>query len=107
MIDELTRLSAAKFIPDKNPKSIIEAIMSEWIIQHDKWGKILSDSQWKIFQILGGEFNGENYKELLDVLGIRISTTAAYSYFSNGIVERHNGIIKTSMTKLRDDTTFK
>ena len=78
MIDEFKRLSAATFIPLKNPKSIIEAIMSEWMGHY-------------------GEFNGEQYKEILGVLGIRVSTTAAYSPFSNGIVERHNSIIKSMM----------
>ncbi len=73
--------------------------MNEWFCHCGKCGKILSD--------LGGKFDGELYKEILGVLGIRTGTTAAYSPFSIGIVEKHNGIIKTMMTKLRDDPPFK
>ena len=57
----------------------------------------------KLLHDLGGEFNGEEMPELLGTMGIRIATTAAYSPFSNGIVERHNAILKTMMDKLRDD----
>ena len=28
---------------------------------------------------------------------IRVTTTAAYASFSNGIVERHNGVLKLTM----------
>ena len=38
-----------------------------------------------------------------DRFTIRVTTTAAYAPFSNGIVERHNGVLKTTMSKIGDD----
>ena len=33
----------------------------------------------------------------------RVKTTAGYAPFSNGVVERHNGIIEGMLTKLRNE----
>ncbi len=55
---------------------------------------------------LGGEFNGTNLIEVLGLLGIRQMTTAPYSPFSNGVVERHNAVIEKTMDKLQNDDSF-
>ncbi len=39
----------------------------------------------------------------LKILGIKTKATSAFSPFENGIVERHNGVIKITMTKLNAD----
>ncbi len=99
VIDEFTRLSNAVIIPNKKPESIVKAIMMGWIEKYGICDKLLHD--------LGGEFNGNPLIEILGILGIRQMTTAAYSPFSNGVVERHNAVIKNTMDKLQNDSSFK
>ena len=39
----------------------------------------------------------------MSTFGCRVQTTAGYAPFSNGVVERHNGIIEGMLTKLRNE----
>ena len=86
--DEFSRLSAACFVPE----SIIKAILNEWMSKYGTCEKLLHD--------LGGELNGDDIRDLLGTLGVRISTTAAFSPFSNGIVVRHNSVLKSTLSKM-------
>ncbi len=95
MIDQFSRLSAVTFISDETPNSVMKSVTEQWLSNYGTCQKLLHD--------LGGEFNGKELRDLLGTMGITVSTTAAYSPFSNGIVERHNAIIKTMMDKLRED----
>ena len=95
MIDLCTRLSSAKRIPNKKPETIIKAIFEIWL---QVWGspeKFLVDN--------GGEFANSHFVDLAERFGIRVMTTAAYSPWSNGTVERHNGILAEMLDKLLDD----
>ena len=74
---------------------MFKAILREWISKFGFCGKLLHD--------LGGEFNSEDLRELLSSLGIRTTTTAAFSPFSNGIVERLKSVLKSMMPKLNAD----
>ena len=89
----------ASFINDKKPSIVMESVITHWMSNYWTCSKLLND--------LGGEFTGEELRELLGTMGIRVSTTAAFSPFSNGIVERHNANLKSMMSKLRDDTELR
>ncbi len=92
-------MSAACFIPNKKPEGILNAVLTEWLSKYGTCERKLHD--------LGGEFNGDNLGDLMGTLGIRVTTPAAFSPFSNGTVERHKSVLKSMLTKLRGDQDFK
>ena len=51
----------------------------------------------------GREFNNEKVKELREKLNIVVKSTAAESPWSNGMNERHNGLIGEMVLKLTAD----
>ena len=51
----------------------------------------------------GGEFNNELFREMGEQLNINIKTTAAESPWSNGNVEKQNGVIGNMMKKVISD----
>ena len=57
--------------------------------------KILSDD--------GSEFNNQVFRELGELLNIEVKTTCGESPWSNGITERHNGIIGNMVDKILQD----
>ena len=78
--DMCTRLSAAKFVPNKNKDTILKARSHIWISVYGSVSKILVDN--------GGEFANTEFTEKRDCVGIKIKTTAAESPWSNGILDR-------------------
>ncbi|XP_066913250.1 uncharacterized protein [Clytia hemisphaerica] len=96
LIDMCTRLSAATTIKDKNPTTVIEAILKTWISVYGSCEKFLVDN--------GGEFANEELINLAEQFGITIKTTAAESPWSNGIVERHNQTLSNMLDKVLNDT---
>ena len=95
MIDHATRLSAGCIIRSKNPAVIVRSIFKYWISVYGAPECFLSDN--------GGEFNNQEYRELAEKVNITIKTTAAESAWSNGLVERHNGIIGGMILKTQAD----
>ena len=95
MIDHSTRFSAACVIPDKKQETVIEKVFKHWIVIFGSPKKILSDN--------GCEFNNQAMRELGELLNVEVKTTAAESPWSNGITERHNGLIGSMLDKIIDD----
>ena len=91
-------MSGASLIPNKDPDNIIESIMTDWISKYGIPQKLSHDNR--------GEFVNKKLVHFLDSLGVRSMTSAAYSPFQNGIVERHNAIIKRTMDKIMKDENF-
>ena len=52
----------------------------------------------------GGEFANPEYRSLCESMNIEMLKTAAESPWSNGIVERHNAVLKESVLKTLEDT---
>ena len=71
---------------------IIENIFKMWISIFGSPKKFLMDN--------GGEFANSEFVDFCENLNIVIKTTAAESPWSNGIVERHNGMIGESVMKI-------
>ena len=96
LIDMCTRLSSATTIKNKNPSTVIEAILKIWVSVYGTNEKFLVDN--------GGEFANAEFINLAEQFGITIKTTAAESPWSNGIVERHNLTIANMLDKVLRDT---
>ena len=94
-IDLFSRFSTTTIIPNKKKETIIEDLFQNWITIFGRPTTFLSDN--------GGEFLNEEFLDMCDELEIVFKTTAAYAPFSNGICERHNGIIADSYNKIIND----
>ena len=92
-IDEFSRYSMACILHSKEPEDVIDALSQYWIAYFGCPDKIFSDN--------GGEFTADKMKQWAECFNIELLTTPAYSPFSNGIVERHNGVLTLMLEKLR------
>ena len=92
MMDEFSRLSSAKIIDNKQPETIIDTLTEKWIAVYGAPKRIIHDN--------GGEFNNSKMAAFLSLMGVRPLTTSAYSPFQNGVVERHNAVLKSTMNRM-------
>ena len=91
MIDHATRFSQSCFIRNKRKETIVRAIMMHWLCLFGSPQQFLSDN--------GGEFVNDEFLELAEKFNITVKTTAAFSPWSNGLVEKHNGILGDMIQK--------
>lgn len=94
-IDLLTRFSAAAIIPDKTQESIVSYFFKIWIALFGRPEQTLCDN--------GKEFCNNAFVDMCRNLLIDMKTTAAFAPFSNGIVERHNGLLAEMVYKIQED----
>ena len=92
IIDHLTRFSASCVIYSKKKEVIIDAVFKIWISVFGPAKKFLVDN--------GGEFANANFISMCENLNMSILTTAAESPWSNGLVERHNGVLGNIVSKM-------
>ncbi len=76
--------------------TICEIIMDKWIGYFGRPRKFIADN--------GGEFSGEEYTDMCEMFNIEMLKTSAESPWSNGLCERHNGVIKESVKKTMEDS---
>ena len=98
MGDEYSRLSVAEMIEDKKPETVLNVIMRRWICVFGTPKRILHDR--------GGEFQNAQLLNFLNVMVLQSRPTSAYSPFTNGVVERHNGVLKTTLDKVINDYDY-
>ena len=70
--------------------------MKHWIGIYGAASKFHTDN--------GGEFVNESLIQLSHQFGITLNTTAAYSLWSNGTIERHNLVLAELVEKIAADT---
>lgn len=92
LCDVATRFSRACVIPSKRTTVVVTAIMQLWISLFGPPCQMLSDN--------GGEFGSDELREMGENLNVTILSTAAEAPWSNGINERHNGILGEMLNKL-------
>lgn len=97
IIDHLTRYSAACLIKDKKKETIIRGVMDHWI-------KIFGPPKYFLMDN-GREFVNHEFVDLAEKFNIIIRTTAAESAWSNGLCERHNGILNGNVNKVLSSTS--
>ena len=92
MVDHLTRYSSACIIKNKRKETIVKGLMKYWIRIFGCPRYFLSDN--------GGEFVNSEIIDLAEKCNIILKTTAAESPWSNGLCERHNGILNDNINKI-------
>ena len=95
IIDHVTRFSVAVVIRSKRKYVIVDEFLKCWVAVFGAPLKVLSDN--------GGEFANEAFMDMCQNLNITFLTTAAEAPWSNGLVERHNGIIGEAVSKIIED----
>ena len=95
IIDHLTRYSNACLIKNKRKETIVKAIMDHWIRIFGSPKSFLTDN--------GGEFINQEFIDLAEKFNIVLKTTAAESAWSNGLCERHNGILNNNVNKILEN----
>ena len=95
LIDHATRYSAALVIPNKNKETIIKTLFEIWIR--------IFGAPTKFFHDNGGEFVNEQFLIMAEKFNISVKTTAAESAWSNGMCERHNGLLADHVNKVLAD----
>ncbi len=96
MIDMATRFSLAAVIHDKQPKTIVDKILTLWIGSgFGIPGKILTDN--------GGEFANEEMRDMAENLNIVVWNTAGFSPWQNGTCERNHAVVDDCVQKMLAD----
>ena len=95
MIDMYTRYTAAAFITRKTCNEIVDKFMKHWVSIFGSPGAILNDN--------GGEFTGEEVKELKEALCSVDCTTAAEAPWQNGICERNHAVVDNILFRIVAD----
>lgn len=95
LVDLGTRLSRCIVIPDKEAGTVVRALLTTWICVYGACRVLLSDP--------GREFHNQLLRVLAERFNIRVDVTAAQSAWSNGVCERHNGVIKHMVAALAKD----
>ena len=96
LIDMFSRYSVAVSTRTKQSSVISDKIMKSWIAYFGKPRKFIADN--------GGEFSGVDYTDMCEMFDVEMMKTAAESPWSNGLCERHNGVIKESIMKTMEDS---
>ena len=99
LIDLFTRFSATSIIKNKHQNTIIDAMFKIWISIFGRPKLVFNDN--------GGEFVNESFIAICEDLGIEVRASAANSPFSNGVCERHNGLIAETFDKIIEDVKCK
>ena len=98
MIDHLTRYSSACLIKNKKKETIIQGLLEYWIRIFGFPKSFLSDN--------GGEFVNKEMIDLAEKYNIILKTTAAESPWSNGLCERHNGILNNNVNRVMKSGSY-
>ena len=96
IIDHLTRYSQGCLIKSKKKGIIVKGLMECWVKIFGPPRRVLSDN--------GGEFVNSEIVDFAEKFNIDLETTAAESAWSNGLVERHNGVLNDTLQKVIADT---
>ena len=98
IIDHFTRYSVASVISSKHRDTIITAVLKCWIALFGAPKLFLCD--------MGREFNNADYREMGEKLNTTVKSTAAESPWSNGVNERHNGILGEMVVKTMEAVSY-
>ena len=100
MVDMFSKMIKGKFIKNKHPETIIDGIVSSWIMGdgigpgHPRKG-FWSDN--------GGEFLNERVLDFAAAMDVNIKMTSAEAPWQNGVVERHHATADIIFDKLMKD----
>lgn len=92
IIDELTRFVQLVPLADKEAHTVADALIAHYVTLFGPPQTLISDN--------GGEFTGEYFREVCNLMGIKTRYTTPYNPSSNGLVERCNRVIKDCLSSL-------
>ena len=92
-IDIHSRFTAAQFIPNKLPETVVEFLFQKWIGVGYGVPKLLHSD-------IGGEFSNGLMDDVASNLGIKLTTTASYSPHQNGVNERNHATVDLMVRKM-------
>ena len=95
LIDHATRFSVAVKLRNKESSEIVDKVLVSWISIFGSPKQFITDN--------GREFNNQEFRELAQNFNIVVVTTAAQSPWSNGLNERHNGLLAQMVLKTMED----
>ena len=95
MIDLFSRLTVSVFISRKEPKQVIDSLLTHWIGYFGIPRAILNDN--------GGEFTAAEIKEVKSILNVIDLTTGAESPFQNGICEKNHALVDSMLDRMVED----
>ena len=93
IIDEFTRFSAGAIMKSKESKVFVQKFIQHWIGIFGAPKKLFSDN--------GGEFNNMEVQDMCENFNIELKSTAGYSPWSNGLLERHNQTLTDILQKVK------
>ena len=91
-VGQAARFSQLVVITSKGKEVIVRELFKMWIAIFGYPKKFFVDS--------GGEFHNDEFFDFCEKLNITIKTMAAENPWGNGLIERHNGIIGESVSKI-------
>uniref|UniRef100_A0A3P8QS69 Integrase catalytic domain-containing protein n=1 Tax=Astatotilapia calliptera TaxID=8154 RepID=A0A3P8QS69_ASTCA len=94
IIDHFTRFSAGSIVKTKKAAEIVNSFIHTWISIHGAPRRLYTDN--------GGEFNNTDIRDMAENFNIEVKTTAGYSPWSNGLLERHNMTLTEILLKSKD-----
>ena len=96
IIDVFTRYSSGAIITSKSADVIIKVFLERWV-------SVFGPPRVGVCTDNGGEFNNEKFREMGELFNFTVKTTAGYSPWSNGVVERGNAVLTNMLQKLHVD----
>ncbi|VDH90019.1 Hypothetical predicted protein [Mytilus galloprovincialis] len=101
IFDLFSRLSAAAIIRRKDSQLVVDKFMQIWVSVHGA-----PEVKVLVYTDNGGEFNSQTFRDMAENLNMSVKTTAGYSPWSNGIVERHNATVTETVNKIRESSNL-
>ena len=95
LIDMFSRYTVAAVINRKRPSDVIDKIMEKWVAYHGVMAALLSDN--------GGEFNGEEMRQVKSKLNVIELTTGAESPWQNGLCEKNHALTDNILEQMDED----
>ena len=92
LVDMFSRLTVGKVIPDKSAEQVVNCIVELWIPHYGVMSGIHSD--------IGGEMSNDVLEDVASKLGVKLTTTAAYSPHQNGINERNHCVVDLMVSRM-------
>ena len=95
--DKCTRYTRGQVIKTKQPRDVIQAIETNWVLQCPGW------PSKGFFSDQGGEFCNSLMKEYTRKIGVSHKTTPSFSPWANGLCERNHTTVDRTLIKLRQE----
>ena len=97
LVDTFTKLIKGRYIPDKTPDTVIQAVINTWIVGD---GSGPGHPTLSFYSDNGGEFLNEEMLDFAARMNVQIKMTAAEAPWQNGICERQHASADIVIEKL-------